>query len=210
MERAKRLDELGFKETPEACRLRDIIWKQKQAKSKADIIQYYKQTYPQYKFITESEVSRICKKYNLVHGSIDRYKGNVPDKNIKEIEDFKILDKDLYKQSKQFFGDFGAGNIELLLEESEPLEISSYKNYISANRSNYYYKNLNKSDLLSICAPVEDMIINSNEKIENNKIISIPDPVVLHVVPNGYLIVSKWGLPEEANKDIDLINETMN
>lgn len=61
---------------------------------------------------------------------------------------------------------------------------------------------------LYICAPLKDMILDSNEKVENNRIVkSYPDPIVLNRVIGGNLIISKWG--DEASDPI-VQNEKLN
>lgn len=57
-------------------------------------INHFSVKYPNHKFITEGSVKKICQKYGLVYGEISRYKGEVPDKNLKAIEDFKIDEYD--------------------------------------------------------------------------------------------------------------------
>ena len=52
------------------------------------IITSYQYQYPNYKFITESDVERICKKYKLGCAPVECYKGEVPAKNVKDISNF--------------------------------------------------------------------------------------------------------------------------
>jgi hypothetical protein len=62
---------------------RDLV---KISREQAELIERYKQKYPFQKFITVEDFESICKKYNLIFASIDRYKKNVPMKNLLEIE----------------------------------------------------------------------------------------------------------------------------
>lgn len=88
-----RLRVLGFTSTPKALQSGKI--KEKRAKQQeilvkteqeANLIRYYKQTYPFLKFLTESELNRICEKYDLVYAPVGAYKEEVPYKNLCEIE----------------------------------------------------------------------------------------------------------------------------
>lgn len=64
---------------------------------------------------------------------------------------------------------------------------------------------------MKICAPRKEMILKSNQRIKGNKIIDIPDPVVLYPVYyegiEYYLIVTAWG--QEA-LDEDVVNHKFN
>ena len=50
--------------------------------------------YPQNNFLTEDAVKKICKKYGLLIAEPDRYIGEIPLKNQKEISGFKLLPED--------------------------------------------------------------------------------------------------------------------
>lgn len=99
-EKSKRLKSLGFKNTIEVENVKHLIDERNQSlKNKritrnfAELIQYYKQTYPFQKFLTEEEMIRICKKYNLIYAPVSHFSGIVPDKNLTEIENAKPLSR---------------------------------------------------------------------------------------------------------------------
>jgi hypothetical protein len=85
------LDALGFKS--------NAIVKQKDTLSnirienekKAQIIRDYANSYFMHKFITTEDVILICKKYNLVCGSVAYFKGEIPKKNLDELERFASM-----------------------------------------------------------------------------------------------------------------------
>uniref|UniRef100_A0A6M3LVV8 Uncharacterized protein n=1 Tax=viral metagenome TaxID=1070528 RepID=A0A6M3LVV8_9ZZZZ len=52
---------------------------------------YYREKYPFLKFITEIELKKICRKYNLISAPIYNYVGTIPDKNLMEIENTQLL-----------------------------------------------------------------------------------------------------------------------
>lgn len=94
----ERLAKVGFTSTP-TVKKAEQIKKGKEAQIKtivetreqAELIQYYQTAYPFLKFLTESELDRICKKYNLVYAPSDRYVQDVPEKNLTDIEQAQKL-----------------------------------------------------------------------------------------------------------------------
>lgn len=96
--KGERLRKLGFENTElgqmavrtdnEKERLKAI---NKDKTKEAQRVNYYVNTYPFLKFITESEMDRICKKYNLIYAKVDAYAKDVPEKNLKEIENAQTL-----------------------------------------------------------------------------------------------------------------------
>lgn len=92
------LKKLGFIQTPEVVEYTEIEDKMKMSKRVADIIHQYAIKYPTKKFITEEQVKQICQKWNLVYGSIERFTGFVPEKNLKELAAFhsKFINKDSF------------------------------------------------------------------------------------------------------------------
>lgn len=98
--KADRLKELGFKATEfveGATKKKELLV---QSTEQAELIIYYKDKYPFLKFLTEGELDRICKKYNLIYAPVERYRKDVPDKNLKELEDAQALDPG-YQSSKE-------------------------------------------------------------------------------------------------------------
>ncbi len=90
--KAKMLKEVGFTNEPSVkkaeqikIRTNGLLQKQTLTKTNAELLQHYKFTYPNEKFLTKQEMDRICKKYNLIYATIDRYIKEVPDKNLQDI-----------------------------------------------------------------------------------------------------------------------------
>lgn len=190
----------------------------------SETISYFSTKYPNYKFITEASVKTICEKYGLIYGSVTQYIGNVPEKNLREIENFKIHEEDKCGAE--------VGQKEITLEgtmERDPLSgrsravrkvIPTYR-YMSLNTAMYNRDNSVSRHFryeecgMEIAAPKKDFTIAASQYIVGNKIVSkpidIPDPVVLYpVFHNGakhYLIVTAWGL--EASDPL-VVNERNN
>lgn len=95
IQKANRLERLGFK----SAAIVQIAQKEKEKESAnsktAQIIMNYQERYPNYKFITEENVTVICKKYGLLCGPVSKYVGSVPEKNLTEIEAFKLRNEDI-------------------------------------------------------------------------------------------------------------------
>ena len=159
---------------------------EKQALKKA--IEYFSNKYPLYKFITEDSVKRICEKYNLVYGEVQYYKGDVPDKNLKEIENFKIDEKDkLYL-------------LRYISLYSDKLDTSRYIGYneITTNHTTKNFPTKICEASLEIVAFSKDFNL-TDEMIIDFKVskINIPNPIVLQPVlynrKKYYLIITTWG-----------------
>ncbi len=125
VDKVKRLQALGFTLSSEVRSIRPLIERAEISKTQADLIMSYKRRYPLNKFITEDQVKIICEKYNLVCGNISRYKGFVPETNLRSIEKFKLLPQDdtspklgkfyviLNDSSLIDFDDFSKHNIQI-------------------------------------------------------------------------------------------------
>lgn len=98
--KANRLAKIGFvkneavikkKEIDDYNKTKDLIIEL--TNKEALGIKYYSEKYPFLKFLTESELDRICDKYGLVYAPVNHYKNDVPEKNLQEIENAQPLDK---------------------------------------------------------------------------------------------------------------------
>lgn len=89
------LSKLGFSQSENVKILSD-----KEQKRAAEIKHYldkYKKIAPQYRFITDEKRIEICKKYGLVMADVERFTGQIPDKNVQDIVNFKVLDDSCLK-----------------------------------------------------------------------------------------------------------------
>lgn len=94
----ERLAKVGFTNTPTVKKAEKIkqrkgaeIKKVVETREQAELIQYYQTNYPFLKFLTEAELDRICKKYNLIYAPSDAYIEEVPEKNLRDIETAQSL-----------------------------------------------------------------------------------------------------------------------
>lgn len=187
---------LGFRFTENVLRDNVLIDKISEAKLSEQNLKYYQTYYPNNKFITSKLVETICAKYGLVHGGVEYFIGSIPQKNAKEIINFKMRDEDGYQFPCFWKADSG-------------VKIWGYNNW---NRDNFVplYDETIKSVFggrkrLSICATEKDFDMTYLKKVGVN--LQLKDPIVLQEVTGGYLIISKWGI--EASDPL-LTNEIDN
>ena len=220
--KVSRLEALGFKQAGQVVELKPLLQKANLSKEQLELLAYYQREYPLNKFITEEQVKTICHKYNLVCGEVNRFKGFVPNKNLNDIEKFKVKDVDSIK----YFVNSKKGLFYINESDIHP-DILNYLNSVGdvfCKFSDRSYDNIKggnekfgefakcekvKGNLLKICAPVKDMDISGLELVEGYKLEKkhIPDPVVLQPVKGGYLIVTAWG--DEGSDEL-VVNNKMN
>lgn len=204
IDKRNRLVALGFNNSAEVKeaeseiqRLQTLERENSQKKELIEAINYFSFKYPAYKFITEESVKKICQKYGLVYGTIDRYIGTVPDKNLKHMEDFKISEDDeCYLKATSY----GGPNLYIDYMNKKEFEI------FVKTRPLYNIERYSQCSL-EIAAPITDFNLESHE-VKDFKISKtpVPDPVVLKPVifntQKYYLIVTAWG--DEASDELVL------
>lgn len=229
--KVNRLEKLGFKQAEQVSELKPLIQKAELSKEQIELVKYYQREYPLNKFITEEQVKAICYKWNLVCGEVSRFKGFVPEKNLRDIEKFNLKQQDnvlcfletrsgeVFFLSKEMFTEHGyhycvekgnefylvgANGRDVYSDLFAPNALTPYQ-----NREYIYLKHSPKEATLQICAPIKDMDISGLELEDGYKLIKkhVPDPVVLQPVKGGYLIISCWG--DEASDPI-CVNEKFN
>ncbi len=215
IEKGKSLSAVGFKSVPSAIDASTIHEIKNKSKSVLESVLYFQQHYPNNKFITEDVVQDICKKYGLLFSDSSKFISEIPDKNAKEICDFKLRDEDkiiLTGMTEKRKSDHHEYEVNLWVNNDFDIKIYSYS--FDYDRHQYvtekdFSVGATKYHVypFKVVASLKDfdttnMRITAGYKLEN-----IPDPVVLQPVKGGYLIVSKWGL--EANDPL-LTNEKHN
>lgn len=183
----------------EKSRIRKIEVENYNKQALISAIEYFSQNYP-YKFITEESVKRICEKYGLIYGDVTHYRGDVPDKNVKELQAFVIKNEDkcyMVKHQSRGWGEYSWDIVDFI----------SYSRKLK--QDDYACKHAP----LEIAASPKDFNLDGM-RIKDFKISSKPappDPILLQPVMHGsrkyYLIVTAWG-PEAS--DSEVVNEKMN
>lgn len=150
--------------------------------------------YPNHKLIHSTHAEQICSKYGLFCGKLDKYIGQIPNKNLKELEDFKLNVAPHYTIDYGFWGG---------------QKKTYYKNLSEIRNKKSTEKRLVlMAGQFSICAPEKDFISGSRH-------ILVDDPIILFseyprdycYSSNMFVIVTAWG--EEA-KDEKVFNERLN
>jgi len=230
-----RLSSVGFKNVPEVKEGNKIIEEKRMNEELTRLIRHYQFNYPNHKFITKDQVEAICTKYKLVCGEISRYKGFVPDKNLKDIESFHLKYDDVQHE-------FIVNSISFVYQYSESTERVATEKYIKDNNSilkgitslydaavflrnkfkvsidRIIGQHLTNVNNYQICAPKKDMdlkgVIRKGFFYFTKNITSFsttPDPVVLQPVKNGFLILSMWADETfDPHTEPTLINEKLN
>lgn len=220
-ERIARFQKIGFTSGKPIRDAEQMFAKQQRAQETIEAIEYFQTYYPSYKFIAEEQIQKICKKYGLLYGDADKYIGDIPEKNLAEIEAFKLREED-YSDDSMFLGEYmrrlterysspdiffpwvtGIDPIRL----PEPTPAPSVTVTLKAENKEEVKK---AKPQFKICAPKKDFSIRADDRVKDGWKL-LDDPIVIQPVKYkeivGGLIISKWGL--EAN-DESLVNEINN
>lgn len=214
-EKASLMSKFGFTGTKQVEEVKKHKETEEKEKHRAQVVAKYREKYPQYKFIFMNQVHEICKKYELVCGPVEMYKGDVPLKNLKEIEMFKVKDEEMY-YVYSYSGGWVADPTRVLNEEypSHVMNLIEWKLEYEKERElekglarhGISYFNLRKNKAIIpffICAPKSEMNTKGYKMDGVFAHKEIPDPIVLHYVKDGFLVVSKWGI----EGDDPIVNE---
>lgn len=214
-DKAALLSSCGFTATAEAKEYANFGNNKAIREKLVAALEYFYVNFPQYKFITKDMADSICQKYNLVIGSTGRYKGFVPEKNLKEIAAFFDSENEL--SMKYHTCDYHGRCLTIskkdydkyVQQERERNEM--YSNIGKIRPTTEYYNSYHsEKNALLIAAPIKDM--NKTNSIKTgNWLMEIPDPVVLAPIIHDnitlYCIVTAWG--DEAS-DETIVNQLNN
>ena len=224
--KAERLEKLGFVNSETVVKNIDRKKVLISSKKDADLVNYYKTSYPFLKFLKEEQLNAICKKYNLIYAPVGRYKEDVPEKNVTEIENAQPLKTEDFRKEQYFIKvtDFGSWNVPEDLKKilskgfisDESFDKSDSDIIDAAKKYGGYYGNfrgiclskclIEKTDYngLFIAAPKShfdlDGLKNKTLGFFNFSITEVKDPIVFRYVKEGIQVLSKWGL--EANDEM--------
>lgn len=233
--KADRLEAIGFNSSFEATEVREKQAKHDEAVRAAEIVKYYRHTYPFTKFLTQEELDRICGKYGLVYAPVSRYIREVPEKNLSEIEraqPLKALDlpddvctrsfmatlsspisvSGVLKRLKrnncpEFKGETEKELFEYLGRYSFYFDREYNTDYVT--RSYREHLSVNRDDKFFIAAPKDHFDLTGyeqNGKFEFVKSIVKEDPIVFRKVRGGILVITKWGIEASDEALINPIN----
>jgi len=156
------------------------------------------------KFIIEPQLERICEKYDLYVRPLRFFLGDIPEKNIKDLMNFKIDLHDIYDDGNKPIYDYihkyriDNNNIYNFYEKPKFfVTLDELANIV--NVSNYLeiaaVKILFSTDAFTQST---DRIVNKKE-LEAKSIVEM-DPIILFKTNHGRLIITAWG--DEANDEL--------
>jgi hypothetical protein len=224
-EKADRLAKVGFISNPLAKIVSEKSAALVHSTAQANLIKHYKDTYSGYKFLTESEFDRICNKYGLIYASVKYYTKDIPEQNLKDIENMPALERpdDLSRTmlvrlniNNTCANTLSAEERNVLYVTGFPVTKQSTMDRIYPNEAcTYLGRKLNfrweyagieevpflKRDGLFIAAPKTHFDLKGLEQQGLGffeKMMPLPkDPIVFRYVRGGIQVITKWGV--EAN-----------
>jgi len=228
-----RFQKIGFGNVKTVKEVAKLESKKSVSEKVISTIEYFRTYYPQYKFITESEVKILCEKYGLLLGDAANFTGDMPEKNLVDVENFKLRKEDW--KEKASFGYFvprassvnewgyfdsrregsksyiGESSFDMYMRQMqallEPPRIQvQYSPGVDASKKKEVEK---EQPPFKICAPKEDFNTLGYEVKDGYRLVW--DPIVLQPVEkdgiSAYLIVTCWG--DEASDEM-VVNQKMN
>lgn len=159
--KSNRLSRLGFGKSKDVVETKQQLEAEKIASAKAKIITQYHTAFPLYKFISEEDVMAICRKYNLVCGPVSNFIGDVPEKNIKEIEAFmsSTVQASDYISYEIRVGDIDFYSSSSTLERDAMLAAARKMpaKYVHYNVARSYSRYTMESDFIKYCREVANL-----------------------------------------------------
>jgi hypothetical protein len=200
----------------------------------ANTINEFRVSYPKEKFITEDKLNELCKKYNLMYAPVKNYIKDVPEKNLLDIKNRKLLTsydicKNIYIWGyTSRFRDDCPSNIKLQIQKGIIVneEHLSYRNntitnmylgkaYCVYENIESFTKTINKSGLF-VAAPKSHFNLEGISK-ENEygffdvKHVEVKDPIVFEFCKNNLVrIVTKWGTEDDQSFLDPIVQNSMN
>lgn len=192
--------------------LEEQIAEIKTEKQERQLINELRIKYPFSKFIHRKDADEICKKYNLALGWTIHYIGELPEKNLTEIEQYKKPEEALeigmferldWKDDKRYkLIEFGA--VEKIKDDDYSTQFKGKPYWIYSSYSDYL--KVTPVNTFMIVCPEKDLTqtINHVEKT----LFPPKDPIVLYPVKSENIlqVVTKWGLEASDEKLINPIN----
>ena len=220
-DKTRRLSELGFFKHKEKAagelnaRLESEALEANEKKALLGrAIDYFSEKYPLYKFITFESIETICTKYGLIMGPAENFTGFIPEKNLQEMENFKVDKVDIGYQytSVQHGGSLSSGLMgwtdRQSLNHHEAMALTGGRDILSKWEDSCQITIQPES--LQVAAPPKDFDMEGME-LEGVVLRVKDDPVVFQPVrfehETFYLIMTAWGA--EASDPL-VANEKLN
>jgi hypothetical protein len=236
IQKADRLKDLGFISSKAVIEGEKNKSKLIASKKDAELVEYYKRTYPFQKFLKEEQLNAICEKYGLIYAPVARFVEDVPLKNLNDIEmarplryedqvknkyfvqvheTWHDLPKDLKKiLNDGFYVDEGFrpndGNV-LHYAKTHGGYKGNYSGWTIATGSGAASVTEEGYNGLFIAAPENHFDLEGAKSkglgFFNTKKTNIKDPIVFRYVKGGIQVITKWGLEaEDPELQVDIMN----
>lgn len=199
-ERLMQLQNIGFRQAQQVKAFAEAEEKKESAERLKERIAYYEMEYPLNRFINEDSVKTICEKYGLVLTTVYSYIADIPEKNQKEIVNFRVKNRDV-RYPSEVLGWMGG----LMFQN---IFVPRYNHWDEAEIAQKL-----QQEMLDSKVPLENgLIIAPKDKLDlrgktqDGHIMKIDDPIVLQPVKEGYLIVSSWGFEASDELVVNKIN----
>lgn len=217
--KAERLAKVGFVNNPLTKTVESKTNVLVKETAQADLIKYYRDIYPKYKFLTEEEFDRICDKYKLVYAPVSSYVKDIPESNLWDIEHaLPIMSQDVVhnhfkytnlhkwrdgvsEKAKEWVQNFTS---KQHLSEEEVVKLCPFR---ITNKENFFTKvNWESTEYIKeglfIAAPKShfnfaDLTQKGKGWFKTKFTVEPKDPIVFRYVKGGLQVITKWG--EEAN-----------
>jgi len=227
LDKVFRLKRLGFTNTVEVVETDRKIELIEMTENEAKLIEHYKKTYIDLKFLTIKEFNSICDKYNLIYAPVSNYKKDVPEENLIEIESAQPLKKgDSYENMyKYVIRSYWTGvpddvkewvNNHMFINpdnsENEIIRLCPIKFNASYLYDTGGFKavKIGKNDLF-IAAPkshfnLDNLVFDKSKGYyDSRNVIDPKDPIVFRYVKGGIQVLSKWGV-ESLDQRLNISN----
>lgn len=188
-----------------------------------------------YKFILPEQLERVCEKYNLFVRGVNDFCGDIPEKNIKDMMDFKFFSEDIFSVKIDSLSIMEKSILENdILDKSGMSRGVSFRlefltdtmKRIANNYSNKFYKGdmgwrienkfISQTELVIAAVPSlfrpsafekdKTRLGNAREELEATGKVDL-DPIVMLKNNYGYIIITAWG--DEANDEL-VVNQNLN
>jgi hypothetical protein len=188
IQKVEKLKSLGFtnsiecKQLEEQLKLIENIDEENNYRATTkEAFEYYSTKYPNNVFMTVENVKSLVKKYDLELSTPEKYIGDIPDKNLNEILNFKLDDCEVVYKHDKYYSHQKLLDLKYKIKQEE-YGFSTYNQYTGLNR---FIR--------------QDIEIIATKNLFNKNIPSkfVDDPIVLQKCWFKdyvyYLIISKWG-----------------
>jgi hypothetical protein len=128
---------------------------------------------------------------------VDRYKGEVPDWALTA-----IVNSGIEVNEYSVLVHTSVGSYTKVYEHKQAAE-----DYANECKMGGNWTHVGKRSRFLIAAPISDMEVRRNERVENGRIVKVEDPIVCVEVSGGYVVLAAWG---EEGQDPRVFNSNLN